>query len=398
MDNNESMLQNLIDKNESVGDESTQSNNQTTILDDSMKLPPMTPPLFDGDLQNWTSFINIFNAMFHNNSCLSDVQRLYYLKSCLTNSAAEIIKSILMTEENYHVVYDTIVERYENKSLIIQSHIHALLQTPQVLQPSASELRKLYNHIVSQYRVLKALNQPVEYWDAWLVTLISCKLDPITVSEWQLSQETKNLPKFEDIEKFLANRISLYEVSEKINALNSSMENQTNTSKQSIEKIIFTTNQSISKVSNVKTEEDNAQPKKATFRYEINNFSKLEGTRLSPPCYINNFSWKILIMRNNNKNKRSTLTAQPSVGFFLQCNSDSKNYLWTIYACAELRIISQNIGVQNVKRKIQHMFRQIKNDWGYSYYISWKDIIDESKGLIKNDNVIFEVSVTTYTT
>jgi hypothetical protein len=73
------------------------------------------------------------------------------------------------------------VDQYENKSLIIQSHIRSLFQTPQVQQLSAVELRKLY------YRSLKALQQPVDQWNTWLVTLVCCKFDPITVGEWQLS-------------------------------------------------------------------------------------------------------------------------------------------------------------------------------------------------------------------
>ncbi|KAF0757259.1 CCHC-type domain-containing protein [Aphis craccivora] len=49
-----------------------------------------------------------------------------------------------------------------------QSHIRSLFFTPQVNQPSATELRKLHHQLISQVRALKALKQPVENWDAWL--------------------------------------------------------------------------------------------------------------------------------------------------------------------------------------------------------------------------------------
>lgn len=62
-------------------------------------------------------------------------------------------------------------------------------------------------------------------------------------------------------------------------------------------------------------------------------------------------------------------------------------------ASAELRVISQKEGVANVERKIQHLFYPKENDWGFSFFMSWDDIIDESKGFIKNDVVIFEVSL-----
>lgn len=184
------------------------------IIRDSMKLPFIPAPTFNGDLQNWVSFLDAFNAMFHHNQGLSDVQRLHYLKSCLVGPAAEVERTIPTTDVNYSTAYNALVERYENKSLIIQSHIRSLFQTPQVHKPAANELRQLHHHVVSQVNALRALDQPVEQWDAWLVTLLCCRLDPTTVGEWQLLQSTKNLPKFSDLEKFLSNRVSAYEVGE----------------------------------------------------------------------------------------------------------------------------------------------------------------------------------------
>jgi len=184
------------------------------IIRDSMKLPFIPAPTFDGDLQNWVSFLDAFNAMFHHNQGLSDVRRLHYLKSCLIGPAAEVVRTIPTTDVNYSAAYNALVERYENKSLIIQSHIRSLFQTPQVHKPAANELRQLHHHVISQVNALKALDQPVEQWDAWLVTLLCCRLDPTTVGEWQLLQSTKNLPKFNDLEKFLSNRVSAYKAGE----------------------------------------------------------------------------------------------------------------------------------------------------------------------------------------
>ncbi|XP_025405027.1 uncharacterized protein LOC112679449 [Sipha flava] len=192
----------------------TSSTPSQPIIRDSMKLPFIPAPTFDGDLQKWVSFLDAFNAMFHYNQGLSDVQCLHYLKSCLVGPAAEVIRTIPTTDVNYSTAYNALIERYENRSLIIQSHIRSLFQTPQVHKPAANELRQLHHHVVSQVNALKALDQPVEQWDAWLVTLLCCRLDPTTVGEWQLLQSTKNLPKFSDLERFLSNRVSAYEVGE----------------------------------------------------------------------------------------------------------------------------------------------------------------------------------------
>lgn len=104
--------------------------------------------------------------MFHNYVCLSNVQRLHYLKISLTGSAAEIIKNFSITSENYQAAYDELVKQYENKALTIQTHIRALLQSPKVFSATATDLRRLHHHVVSHVRVLKALGQKVEHWDA----------------------------------------------------------------------------------------------------------------------------------------------------------------------------------------------------------------------------------------
>jgi len=76
---------------------------------------------------------------------------------------------------------------------------------------SASELQRLHYHISSNINALTALNQPVDKWDAWLVTITCTRLDNVTVAEWQLKQDTKDLPKYKDLEVFLSNRITAYE-------------------------------------------------------------------------------------------------------------------------------------------------------------------------------------------
>lgn len=90
------MIIDIIKKNEQSylsNRHSTQSNSQT-IVRDTMKLLAIPAPSFDGNLQNWVSFLDTFNAMFHNNNALAEVQCLHYLKSCLISSVAEVIRTI----------------------------------------------------------------------------------------------------------------------------------------------------------------------------------------------------------------------------------------------------------------------------------------------------------------
>jgi len=101
-------------------------------------------------------------------------------------------KNFSITAENYSVAYNELVRQYENKALTIQSHIRSLLCTPKVIIASASKLRNMYHHVASHVRALKALGQPVQHWDAWLVTLICSQLGATTAGKWQLRQDNND--------------------------------------------------------------------------------------------------------------------------------------------------------------------------------------------------------------
>lgn len=116
-----------------------------------------------------------------------------------------------MIDANYEVAIERLKQRYDNRSLVIQSHIRSLLESPYVEQPTAKELKALHAHVSAH---VAALNQPTEHWDAWLVTIIVSRLDAATSHGWQLRQQNTQLPKYCDLEKFLSSRCVAFESSE----------------------------------------------------------------------------------------------------------------------------------------------------------------------------------------
>ncbi|XP_050066248.1 uncharacterized protein LOC114132630 [Aphis gossypii] len=122
-----------------------------------------------------------------------------------------------MTDANYEVAIERLKQRYDNRSLVIQSHIRSLLESPYVEQPTAKTSRTsaLHAHVSAHVAALRVLNQPTtEHWDAWLVTIIVSRLDAATSHGWQLRQQNTQLPKYCDLEKFLSSRCVAFESSE----------------------------------------------------------------------------------------------------------------------------------------------------------------------------------------
>jgi len=67
------------------------------------RLPPIPLPEFKGNIENWESFYDVFQALIHKDDSISLAYKLYYLRSCLRGPALDIGSSIPMTDCNYEV-------------------------------------------------------------------------------------------------------------------------------------------------------------------------------------------------------------------------------------------------------------------------------------------------------
>ncbi|XP_074647259.1 ubiquitin carboxyl-terminal hydrolase 7-like isoform X2 [Tubulanus polymorphus] len=139
-------------------------------------------------------------------------------------------------------------------------------------------------------------------------------------------------------------------------------------------------------------EEDEARAE-ATFTFTVENISKLKETILSPPYMVRNLPWKIMAMVRYNQH--TDRHHQKTLGFFLQCNADSDSSSWSCNATAELKILSAKSDGETFTRRIQHIFYNKENDWGFSQFITWNDLLDTDKGYYdsKADSITLEVHV-----
>uniref|UniRef100_A0A8D8Y3K7 Ubiquitin carboxyl-terminal hydrolase 7 n=2 Tax=Cacopsylla melanoneura TaxID=428564 RepID=A0A8D8Y3K7_9HEMI len=139
-------------------------------------------------------------------------------------------------------------------------------------------------------------------------------------------------------------------------------------------------------------DEDRARSE-VRFNFKVENISNLKDTALSPPHYARNLPWKIMVMPRNNPSVPMD-RSQKCLGFFLQCNGETESSAWSCYASAELTLIPQKAGIESFSRRIQHLFFIKENDWGFSHFMTFNDLLDPDKGFIKDDSIILEVHVT----
>jgi len=178
------------------------------------QLAPIPLPRFNGNIQDWASYFDIFKALVHHDEGYSAAQKFYFLRSSLDGPALDLVRSTPICDVNYEAVIQLLIQRYDNQSLVIQSHIRSILDCPHVDDSPTATLQNLFACVTTHVAALKALNQPVEHWDAWLITIITTRLDKSTAQGWLLHQRNNDLPRFSELEKFLASRCAAQEASE----------------------------------------------------------------------------------------------------------------------------------------------------------------------------------------
>uniref|UniRef100_A0A5S6QPL5 RING-type domain-containing protein n=1 Tax=Trichuris muris TaxID=70415 RepID=A0A5S6QPL5_TRIMR len=127
------------------------------------------------------------------------------------------------------------------------------------------------------------------------------------------------------------------------------------------------------------------------LRLQINNVKNMTETIKGPAKIVNGVPWKIMVMpRQHTVAKKGN---QKCLGFFLQCCPDSYSDSWSCQASAELRMISQRPSVSDFVRKTTHEYTAKENDWGYSCFMTWADVLDENQGYLKDGGITLAVLV-----
>lgn len=184
----------------------------------SIKLPQITLPSFSGDPQEWENYRDLFLALVDQNSSLTGVQKLHYLKSSLTGEACLALKNIAITEANYSTAWDLLKRRYDNTRLIVHSYLRTLLGIPNMSSPSTKDLRSLRDKANDIRQALINLGRPVEDWDDLFNFLIISKLDRASLSDWELKLGASTaLPTFTELDEFLTSRIRAFEAVDSAN-------------------------------------------------------------------------------------------------------------------------------------------------------------------------------------
>ena len=172
------------------------------INQSNVRLPKLQPPTFSGNYADWTSFADQFRASVDGQTC-TKVEKLAYLKQACKGSSQQLIKNLLITEENYEIAWEQLTDRYENKRAIVKTHLDNLLNYPPMKGDTGTGLRRLIESYKESLMALSIQGCDISTWDPILIHIIGAKIDPDSKKEWELQLTTNELPELRKLMKFL---------------------------------------------------------------------------------------------------------------------------------------------------------------------------------------------------
>ena len=157
----------------------TSSSSREQVGAGSARLPKLNLRSFDGDILQWLSFWDSFQAAVHSNTALSDVQKFTYLKSLVERTARDAISGLTLSADNYKEAVDILERRFGNKQKIIAKHMDLLINIDQVSSANhVAALRRLYDQVESNVRSLSALGVSCDSYGSLLSSVLVKKLPP----------------------------------------------------------------------------------------------------------------------------------------------------------------------------------------------------------------------------
>jgi len=79
----------------------------------------------------------------YSNIYFSNTQRFQYLRASLTGDANAVISSLELSDAYYDVAWSILRDRYDNKRIIIQTHVKAIMDLPAMAKENSIDFKRI---------------------------------------------------------------------------------------------------------------------------------------------------------------------------------------------------------------------------------------------------------------
>jgi len=175
------------------------------------RLPKMELPKFNGDIKGWAFFRDLFKAQVHDVATITGVEKLNYLRSCLSSSTLCIIQNVPVSNDGYDTAWALLEKRFENKRESFFSVMKKFTLQPMSKEESSTSLRSLLDVTKETIRSLATVGVTVEgclQADSMLLFHVVERLDASSRRKWISLLENCEIPTLDELLKFIEREAS----------------------------------------------------------------------------------------------------------------------------------------------------------------------------------------------
>lgn len=150
-----------------------------------LKFDKITITTFSGQLTDWIAFRDQYTDLVHLNPNLTEITKFYQLQTHLSGAALEVVNGFKMSAVDYEPAWQALLQRYDNRMLIIFEYIKLFLELPNLPpRPDRVKFLAMVDKTKQMLRVLPRFNINVSTWDPIIMYCLQSKLNPYTHKKW----------------------------------------------------------------------------------------------------------------------------------------------------------------------------------------------------------------------
>ncbi|XP_036335364.1 uncharacterized protein LOC118745796 [Rhagoletis pomonella] len=176
----------------------------TQAASSTMKLQEIKIPIFYGEMNQWSSFSDLFQGLVHNSKHFTEVEKMFRLKSSLGGEAGRLVQHLPVIEYNYEAAWQILQERYENKRLQFTTQVDRLLDQPTANGKSAASMKQLLDTTKECIYALNGLKLNLNDEQAIIARIVVRKLDKESLRLYEQNvKKTRDIQSLDDVFRFL---------------------------------------------------------------------------------------------------------------------------------------------------------------------------------------------------
>lgn len=150
------------------------------------------------------------SRLIANNVSITNVHKMHYLKTSLSDTPGQIIKHLPCTTQSFPVAWKLLQDAYQNKRAIIEANLSNFFDAKALEENDADGLRRLINVTNNMLSALQLQGVDTKSWDPILAYWIGQKLNEKTAQYWEDSlTDTREMPDLKRLSAFLESRANV---------------------------------------------------------------------------------------------------------------------------------------------------------------------------------------------